>query len=91
MMPLQQKQTTTRLRSLLPDKPDITRRQDLPKVYALNGALYLARVDWLKEQQLLVGQETLGYVMSPESSVDIDTPLDWRWVEFLIKQGYSNP
>ena len=86
-----QQDRTKRLRSLLPDKPDITRRQDLPKVYALNGALYLARVDWLKEQQLLVGQETLGYVMSPESSVDIDTPLDWRWVEFLIKQGYSNP
>ncbi len=80
---------TKRLQSLIPDKPDIARRQDLPEVYALNGALYLARVDWLKEQQSLLGQETLGYVMSPESSADIDSSLDWAWVEFLMGQGYA--
>jgi len=78
-----------RLQPFIPQKPDITRRQDLPQVYAFNGALYLARIDWLKEQQSLVGQETLGYVMSPEYSTDIDTPLDWSWVEFLIEQGYA--
>lgn len=83
-----QRDETDRLQSLIPEKPDIARRQDLPQVYALNGALYLARIDWLKEQQSLVGQETLGYVMSTESSADIDTPLDWRWVEFLLDQGY---
>jgi len=84
-----QRDETERLQPLLADKPDITRRQDLPPVYALNGALYLARIDWLKERQSLIGQETLGYVMSPESSADIDTPLDWQWVEFLIEQGYA--
>lgn len=78
-----------RLQSFIPQKTDISRRQDLPQVYAFNGALYLARIDWLKEQQSLVGQETLGYVMSRESSADIDTPLDWSWVEFLIKEGYA--
>jgi len=78
-----------RLQPFIPQKPDITRRQDLPQVYAFNGALYLARIDWLKDQQSLVGQETLGYVMSPEYSTDIDTPLDWSWVEFLIEQGYA--
>lgn len=78
-----------RLRPLIRQKPNISRRQDLPQTYALNGALYLTRIDWLKEQQSFVGPETLGYVMSPESSVDIDTPLDWRWVEFLIEQGYA--
>lgn len=84
-----QRDETERLQPLIPDKPDITRRQDLPPVYALNGALYLARIDWLKERQSLIGPETLGYVMSTESSADIDTPLDWQWVEFLIEQGYA--
>lgn len=83
-----QRDESERLQPLIPQKPDISRRQELPQTYALNGALYLARVDWLMEQQSFVGSETLGYVMSPESSADIDTPLDWCWVEFLIEQGY---
>jgi len=73
-----------RLEPLIKGRPDVTRRQDLPPAYALNGALYLARTDWLLEQQDFIGPETLGYVMPSERSVDLDTPQDWRWVEFLI-------
>ncbi len=75
-----------RLEPLIKERPDVTRRQDLPPAYALNGALYLARIDWLLEQQDFIGPETLGYIMPPERSVDLDTPQDWRWVEFLIEQ-----
>jgi CMP-N,N'-diacetyllegionaminic acid synthase len=60
------------------------RRQDLPPVYALNGAIYWARVDWLRAQRSFVGPETIGYVMDAEASVDIDTPLDWRIAEMLL-------
>ena len=67
-------------------RPKVIRRQDLPPVYALNGALYLAKVDWLLERRDFIGPETLGYIMPPERSVDLDTPQDWRWVEFLIEQ-----
>jgi CMP-N,N'-diacetyllegionaminic acid synthase len=73
-----------RLEPLIKERPDVTRRQDLPPAYALNGALYLARIDWLLEQQNFIGPETLGYIMPPERSVDLDTPQDWRWVEFLM-------
>ncbi len=62
------------------------RRQDLPPVYALNGAIYFARVDWLRDTGGFVGDGTLGYVMEPEHSIDIDTPLDWRIAEFLLGQ-----
>ena len=78
--------TAQRLEPFIKERPDVTRRQDLPPVYALNGALYLARTDWLLEQKGFIGPETLGYAMPPERSVDIDTPQDWRWVEFLIGQ-----
>jgi len=67
-------------------RPDITRRQDLPAAYALNGALYLAKTEWLLHQGSFVGPETVGYVMPPERSADLDTEQDWRWVEFLIGQ-----
>jgi len=76
-----------RLEPLIKGRPDVTRRQDLPPAYALNGALYLARTDWLLEQQDFIGPETRGYIMPPERSVDLDTPQDWLWVEFLIEQS----
>lgn len=82
-----QRDDQNRLHSLIPNQPEITRRQDLPAAYTLNGALYLARTDWLIQNQGFIGSETLGYVMPEERSVDLDTPQDWRWVEFLIEQA----
>jgi CMP-N,N'-diacetyllegionaminic acid synthase len=63
------------------------RRQDLTPVYALNGAMYFARADWLRETGGFIGPNTLGYVMDAERSIDIDTPLDWRIAEFLLGQA----
>jgi CMP-N,N'-diacetyllegionaminic acid synthase len=62
-----------------------TRRQELPPAYALNGALYLAQCDWLLENKTFLSNETFGYVMPLERSVDIDSPLDWKWAEFLMR------
>lgn len=78
--------SSQRLEPFIKGRPNVTQRQNLQPVYALNGALYLARTDWLLEQQDFIGPETLGYIMPPERSVDLDTPLDWRWVEFLIEK-----
>ncbi len=79
--------TAQRLEPFIKGGPDVTRRQDFPPAYALNGALYLARTEWLLERQNFIGPETLGYIMPLERSVDLDTPQDWRWVEFLIEQA----
>ena len=81
-----QRSSDMRLQPLIPNRGEIMRRQDLPSVYVLNGALYLARPDWLIENQGFIGPETLGYVMPVERSVDLDTPLDWLWVEYLIER-----
>jgi CMP-N,N'-diacetyllegionaminic acid synthase len=75
-----------RLEPFIKGGPDVTRRQDLSAAYVLNGALYLARVDGLLKQGSFIGPETLGYVMPPERSVDLDSLQDWCWVEFLIEQ-----
>lgn len=68
------------------DLPDVTRRQALPLAYAINGALYFARCDWLRDQQSFLTDDTLGYVMPPERSLDIDTPLDWKIAELLLSE-----
>lgn len=64
---------------------DVTRRQDLPPVYSLNGAMYFARTDWLRAHRGFLGPETLGYPMPADRSVDIDGPLDWRIAEMLLR------
>jgi CMP-N,N'-diacetyllegionaminic acid synthase len=61
-------------------------RQQLPPAYVLNGALYLASRTFLLREQAFIAPETVGYVMPAERSVDIDTPLDWQWAEFLMEQ-----
>ncbi len=74
-----------RLQPLI-DVPPISRRQELPPVYAMNGALYYARTDWLWQHRTFVTNETAAYVMPPERSVDLDTLLDWKLAELLFKE-----
>ena len=54
------------------------RRQEIPPVYRLNGAIYIANVEWLKENKTLVTNSTIGYIMSNETSLDIDTEEDFN-------------
>jgi CMP-N-acetylneuraminic acid synthetase len=61
------------------------RRQDLPKVYSLNGAIYATRRDALMKDNSLYGKDTRAYVMPEERSFDVDTLLDIRIIDLLLK------
>ena len=65
---------------------DAACRQQLPPAYALNGALFLASRSFLERERSFLTPKTMGYVMPPERSVDIDSVLDWQWGEFLMQQ-----
>ena len=65
---------------------DVACRQQLSPAYALNGALYLASRTVLERERSFLTPDTMGYVMPPERSVDIDSALDWQWGEFLMQQ-----
>lgn len=68
---------SNRIRPLLDDSL-ILRRQDIQPVYQLNGAIYIANVNWLRKYKKLVcSQETIGYVMDECSSIDIDEEIDF--------------
>ena len=71
----------------LVDAALVTRRQDLPEVMAINGALYFADARWLRQGGSLIGPETLAYVMPRERAVDLDTPLDWQLAQLLLKES----
>lgn len=77
-----------RLRSLF-DLPQVTRRQDLPPVYAANGAMYFADAAWLHRQRTFITPETAAFVMASENAVDLDTPFDWKLAEFLLLEMLS--
>lgn len=63
------------------------RRQDAPAVYELNGAIYLWRRDVLDQAgNVVLLPETVLFEMPPQRAVDIDTPLDFSFVEFLLEQ-----
>mgnify|MGYP002795028999 CR=1 FL=1 len=67
-------------------KGDFTRRQDCPKVWELNGAVYIINVESLKSAPLHQFKKVKKYVMDEFSSHDIDTMLDWKVAEILITE-----
>jgi N-acylneuraminate cytidylyltransferase len=77
-------QKDARLQSLLPDMK-ITRRQDLPDVYSLNGAIYVARTQWLMQEKKFITHETIAYEMPVERSIDIDTESDFLQLQILLE------
>lgn len=65
----------------------ITRRQEAPKCYEYNGAVYVINIDSLKSQHMSDFQKIRFYEMSEIHSVDLDTMLDWKYAELLIQEG----
>jgi N-acylneuraminate cytidylyltransferase len=62
------------------------RRQDCPKVWELNGAIYITMVDKIKSTPIASMQKIKKYVMDEMSSHDIDTPFDWLIAEIIVAQ-----
>ncbi len=65
------------------DREIISRRQDLPKAYHRDGAIYITRTDVLMEQNSLFGNR-IGYINTTgHPYVNIDVPEDWQKAEGL--------
>ena len=63
------------------------RRQDAPKVYDMNASIYIWKRDVLLSYNTFYTERTSLFIMPEERSVDIDTELDWEFVEFMIKKS----
>lgn len=60
-------------------------RQDLPKMYRPNGAIYVASVAAIVNSMSLVPPDALTIEMSARDSIDIDSALDLQVSEYLIQ------
>jgi len=65
---------------------NIFRRQDAPKVYEYNGAIYIMNAEKLKTTHMHKMQKRVKYVMDEMSSLDLDTMTDWNIAESIIKE-----
>ncbi|OGV13388.1 MAG: acylneuraminate cytidylyltransferase [Stygiobacter sp. RIFOXYA2_FULL_38_8] len=71
-------------------KVQLTRRQDADKIYAVNGAIYFAKSDFILNQKSFVGQNTSAFLMDKISSIDIDDMSDFQYADYLLKREKIN-
>ena len=65
---------------------NFTRRQDLPKVYILNGAIYIMRTaDFMNYKSFNV-DNTIPFLMDKKTSIDIDSEEDFVLAEVIVKK-----
>ena len=62
-------------------------RQSLPTFYEFNGAIYVINVNSLKNKGLGGFDKRVKYVMSKETSIDIDDIFDFMQVELILKKN----
>lgn len=65
----------------------INRRQDAPKVYEYNGAIYIMNAEKLKTTHMHKLKRRKKYVMDDFTSFDLDTMWDWQMAEFMAKNN----
>lgn len=75
-----------KLKNFMDESIFYARRQDIPKTYRLNGAIYLAKTGILLDIKNWYTENTLPYIMDNTSSIDIDNMLDFKFAEFLMKE-----
>jgi len=67
------------------------RRQDLPKTYMSNGAIYIIRTDDFLQYNTLLTNKAVSFIMDHSTSIDIDTIDDLHRAEtYLLKKEPKN-
>lgn len=61
-------------------------RQELPTYYRLNGAIFIARWDYLKRYADWYHERVYAYIMPQERSIDIDSEFDFLLAEFIMQK-----
>lgn len=71
--------------SKTPDRP-IHRRQDAPRCFDMNASIYVWRREALLERGGVFHADTLLFEMPESRSIDIDSEVDFKLVELLLKE-----
>lgn len=66
-----------------------TRRQDAPKVWEFNGAVYVINPEALRKNEISRIPNTIPVEMPADRSIDLDTPADWQRAEEAFRPSDS--
>ena len=64
---------------------EMSRRQDLEKLYFCDGSLYISEINDLMQYKSFYHKKTMGYIVPAWKSYEIDTELDF----FLVEQIFN--
>ncbi|MCM1519356.1 MAG: acylneuraminate cytidylyltransferase family protein [Lachnoclostridium sp.] len=64
----------------------LTRRQDAPRAWQYNGAVYIINPQSIRQMALGAMPRRIPVEMPRSRSIDLDTPLDWTIAESLMNQ-----
>lgn len=64
-------------------------RQKLPKVYNHYGQVDVTRYDVVVNRKSMNGEKILPIFLEKENLVDLDTPMDWEFADFLMNKKHN--
>lgn len=62
-------------------------RQKIEKAYIFNGYIDIVRLEIFMNSDMVFGEKI--YPLITESTIDIDTALDWEYLEYVVKKSPS--
>ena len=72
------------------EKEIIPRRQELPKAYHRDGAIYISKSEIVLTNRSLYGQKITYYLMTDQPNINIDHQSDWEAAESAMHNFKSN-
>ncbi len=89
---LVEEQSNGRVKLAKIPKTPIARRQDAPRCFDLNASIFVwKRSTLFSQNDYVLGENTILFEMPEERSIDIDTELDFAFVEFMMsRQGVTS-
>lgn len=73
------------LKGIINNEFPSTPRQELPKVYRPNGAIYIIDLETLIKEEKLLTSKSIPYIMDIEKSIDIDSIDDLEKAEKILR------
>lgn len=74
------------MKDFIPDHVRKKNRQELPRYYQLNGAIFASDWEVLWTTRSWYGDKTQAFIMSKEHSVDVDDTMDLEFARFLLER-----
>lgn len=77
------------LNPVMPRDLTALRRQELPAAFTLNGAVYVSRIDRMRQTRRFMNGGAKAYLMPADRSIDIDSELDFKIAALLLEKQAS--